>query len=243
MVGRLIRAKPDAVVGFATGATPRALYRILAAQVKAHALDARRCARRRPRRVRGAASRTIRDRSRRTCSSTWCARSTSTAARFTWLDGSAADDAELAARCAQHEWAIAAAGGIDLLILGIGRNGHIAFTEPGTPFETRTHVARLAESTRRANAEAFGDLDDVPTHSLTLGPATIAEARTILLVATGDEKADAVAAAFDGPVDQRSPASLLQRHPDVRVVLDPAAASSLSRRGRGLPPTSLENHA
>ncbi len=240
MVGRLIRAMPDAVVGFPTGATPRALYRVLAAQVKAHALDARQ--------VRGVAideyvgiepgdSRSFTsyldhhvvrplhlDRK-----------------RFIGLDGSPADEAELAARCAQHEWAIAAAEGFDLLILGIGRNGHIAFNEPGTAFDSRTRVAALADSTRSANAEEFGG-SDVPTHSLTLGLATIAEARTILLVATGDGKADAVAAAFDGPVDQRSPASLLQRHPDVRVVLDPAAASSLSRRGRGFRQI-LENHA
>jgi glucosamine-6-phosphate deaminase len=246
VVGRVIRAKPDAVVGFATGTTPRAIYATLASQVTTRALDARR--------VRGVAIdeylgiepgdprsftsylehhvvRPLRlDR-----------------ARFIRLDGSAADDAELAARCARHERAIAALGGIDLLILGIGRNGHIAFNEPGTAFDSRTRVAVLAPSTRRANAGVFGAVDDVPTHSLTLGLATIAEARTILLVATGDEKADAVAAAFDGPVDQRSPASLLQRHPDVRVVLDPAAASSLSRRGRGVRSTPgthvLENHA
>ena len=148
VVGRLIRAKPDAVVGFATGATPRALYRILAAQVKAHALDARR--------VRGVALdeyvglSPADPRSFTSYLEQHVVRPLHLdRRRFIWLDGSAADDAELAARCAQHEWAIAAAGGIDLLILGIGRNGHIAFTEPGTPFETRTHVARLAESTRQ----------------------------------------------------------------------------------------------
>jgi glucosamine-6-phosphate deaminase len=241
VVGRLIRAKPDAVVGFATGASPRALYGVLAAQVKSGALVARH--------LHGAAldeyvGLTPDDpRSFAAYLERHVVRPLRLdRARFSWLDGSPASDDELVARCDTHEDAIAAAGGLDLQILGIGRNGHLAFNEPGTPFESRTHIATLAESTRRANAEAFGALDDVPTRSLTLGLATIAEARTILLVATGDGKADAVAAAFDGPVDQRSPASLLQRHPDVRVVLDPAAASSLSRRGRGLRP-ALENHA
>ena len=161
--------------------------------------------------------------------------------RAVLLDGSPAAHEILERRADEHERAIRTAGGLDLLIVGIGRNGHLAFNEPGTPFDSRTRVAALAEETRAANAGAFAP-GPVPVSSITIGLATIAEARTILLVATGGDKADAVAAAFDGPVDPSCPGSLLQRHPDVRAVLDPTAASSLSRRGRGVP-TVLETHA
>ena len=244
IVGRMLHARPDAVVGFATGASPRALYGVLAAQVSSGAIDLRQ--------VHGIALdeyvglRPDDPRSFAAYLERHVVRPLRLdPARFFWLDGSPADENELAERCDNHERAIATAGGIDLQILGIGRNGHLAFNEPGTSFTSRTHIATLTESTRAANTEGFGDISAVPTRSLTSGLATIAEARTILLVATGDGKADAVAAAFDGPVDQGSPASLLQRHPDVRVVLDPAAASSLSRRGRGVRPdlAQQETHA
>jgi glucosamine-6-phosphate deaminase len=239
VVGRIVRARPRAVIGFATGATPRRMYAVLAAQARAGAIDFRR--------VRGIAldeylglepgdpqsfSAYLR---RHVIRPLHLDREL-----FTTIDGSPAPHHELEARCVRHEETIAAGGGIDLQIVGLGSNGHLGFNEPGTPFDSRTHVAALAESTRRDNAAAFRGRP-VPEAALTQGLATIAEARTILLVATGDAKADAVAAAFDGPIDPPCPASLLQRHPDVRVVLDPAAASSLSRRGRGVS-TVRENH-
>ncbi|MDF2047617.1 MULTISPECIES: glucosamine-6-phosphate deaminase [Microbacterium] len=125
-----------------------------------------------------------------------------------------------------YERAIAEAGGVDLQIVGIGRNGHIGFNEPGSDAETRTRVVALDESTRRANAEHFGgDLSLVPTHAMTQGVATILSARRIVLVASGRAKARALRAALTGPVSADNPASFLQRHPDVTVVADPDALS------------------
>ena len=125
---------------------------------------------------------------------------------------------------AAYERAIAEAGGVDVQIVGIGRNGHIGFNEPGSDAETRTRVVELDESTRRANAEHFdGDLAQVPTHALTQGVATILSARRIVLVAAGSAKAAALRSALTGPVTAANPASFLQRHPDVTVVADPDA--------------------
>lgn len=129
-----------------------------------------------------------------------------------------------AADAAAYERAIAEAGGVDLQIVGIGRNGHIGFNEPGSDAETRTRVVELDESTRRANAAHFdGDLSRVPTHAMTQGVATILSARRIVLVASGAAKAPALRAALVGPVTAANPASFLQRHPDVTVVADPDA--------------------
>ena len=125
---------------------------------------------------------------------------------------------------------IAELGGVDLQLLGIGRNGHLAFNEPGSPLDSRSRVVALSETTRRDNARSFGD-EPVPTHALTQGLGTILEARHLVLLATGGAKADAVAAALTGPVTPDCPASVVQRHPQVTVVLDRAAASVLERRG------------
>ena len=134
--------------------------------------------------------------------------------------GATAADAEA------YERAIAEAGGVDLQIVGIGRNGHIGFNEPGSDAETRTRVVALDEDTRRANAEHFGgDLTEVPTHAMTQGVATILSARRIVLVASGAAKSPALRAALTVPVTAANPASFLQRHPDVTVVADLDALS------------------
>jgi glucosamine-6-phosphate deaminase len=125
---------------------------------------------------------------------------------------------------------IAALGGVDLQLLGIGRNGHLAFNEPGSALDSRSRVVALSETTRRDNAHAFGR-DPVPTHAVTQGLGTILEARHLVLLATGEAKADAVAAALTGQVTPDCPASVIQRHRQVTVVLDRAAASALQRRG------------
>ena len=126
-----------------------------------------------------------------------------------------------------YEAAILAAGGIDLQILGIGSNGHIGFNEPGSPFSSRTRAVTLADRTRRDNARFFETLDAVPCHAVTQGLATIFEARHLLLIAHGPRKAQAIKRALQGPVTEDFPASLLQRHPRVTVVLDRAAAAVL----------------
>ncbi|MCG2801726.1 MAG: glucosamine-6-phosphate deaminase [Cellulomonas sp.] len=126
-----------------------------------------------------------------------------------------------------YERAIAQAGGIDVQLLGIGANGHLAFNEPGTPFTSRTHVTELTAGTRAANDRFFGHGERTPHRALTQGLGTIAAARSLELVAFGAGKAEALYGAIDGPVDPSCPASLIQRHPCARVTADDAAAALL----------------
>ena len=117
---------------------------------------------------------------------------------------------------------------VDIQVLGIGGNGHIGFNEPGTPFTEETHIVDLTEKTRSDNARFFeNDINKVPTQAITMGIATIMKAKKILLVASGANKADAVAAMVNGPVDPNCPASVLQNHNDVVVIVDEAAAAKL----------------
>jgi glucosamine-6-phosphate deaminase len=132
-------------------------------------------------------------------------------------------DAPDARREAARYEALIAAGGLDLAVLGIGRNGHIAFNEPGAWLEATTHVATLSEETRAGMPAGLETVQE----GLTMGVGTILRARKVLLGATGASKAEAVARAFGGRVDPRWPASLLQVHPDAEVLLDPGAASLL----------------
>jgi glucosamine-6-phosphate deaminase len=137
-----------------------------------------------------------------------------------------ADD--VPAACAAYEGAIADAGGVDLQVLGIGTDGHIGFNEPGSSLASRTRIKTLTRQTRRDNARFFDDdLDAVPTHCLTQGLATILAARHVVLVATGQQKAQAVHQLVEGPVTALWPASVLQHHPHVSVLVDEAAASRL----------------
>jgi glucosamine-6-phosphate deaminase len=129
----------------------------------------------------------------------------------------------------RYEALIAAAGGIDVQLLGIGSDGHLAFNEPGSSLASRTRIKTLTAQTREDNARFFGSLDEVPTHVLTQGIGTILQARHLLLIVTGESKAGAVAAAVEGPVSASCPASALQLHPHVTVLLDHAAASRLER--------------
>ncbi len=149
-------------------------------------------------------------------------------ARLHWPD--VRPDADVAAACAGYERTIAHAGGIDLQILGIGGNGHIGFNEPGSSLAGRTRLVRLTAATRRANEGNFSSPADMPEAAVTQGIGTILAARRILLLASGANKAAAVAAAVEGPVTAIVPASALQLHPDVTVFLDAAAAADLRRR-------------
>lgn len=138
---------------------------------------------------------------------------------------------EADAACYSYERAIKDAGGVDLAILGIGNNGHIGFNEPGTAFDSRTHLAKLSETTRRQNAEHFSG-SPVPTHALTMGLGTIMESKKIMLLASGAAKAEAVAKALEGKIDTAIPASILQWHQDITFIIDEAAASKLQRSYR-----------
>lgn len=140
------------------------------------------------------------------------------------------DPARLPGAGARYEADLVAAGGVDLQLLGIGTDGHLAFNEPGSSLGSTTRLKTLTDQTRRDNARFFDDLDEVPRHALTQGLATILRARHLVLLATGAAKAAAVAAAVEGPLTASCPASVLQLHPHATVLLDDAAASVLTRR-------------
>lgn len=146
-------------------------------------------------------------------------------ANIDMLDGRAAD---LQAECRRYEIAIADAGGIDLQIVGIGANGHIGFNEPAGGLCAHTHIAQLEQPSREANAQLFGgDWTSVPERALSMGMGTILGARNIVMMATGAEKADAVFGMVEGLITTQLPASLLQVHPRVTLMLDQKAAIRL----------------
>jgi glucosamine-6-phosphate deaminase len=146
------------------------------------------------------------------------------------LDWPHGDAPDLPAECRRFEAAIAAAGGVDLPLLGIGADGHLAFNEPGSSLSSRTRVKTLTARTREDNARFFASVDEVPHHVVTQGLGTILEARHLLMVATGEGKAAPVARALEGPVSAACPASVLQLHERATVLLDPAAAAGLEHR-------------
>lgn len=141
-------------------------------------------------------------------------------------DGNAED---LEQECIAYENKIRAAGGIDLMVLGVGNNGHIGFNEPGDHFPVATHVTKLDESTIQANARFFDSIDQVPRYAITMGIGSIMRCHRILLLASGKAKAQAIRGAIEGPVTPKLPASILQFHSDVTIMLDAEAASLLSR--------------
>jgi glucosamine-6-phosphate deaminase len=132
--------------------------------------------------------------------------------------------------CASYEQAIGAAGGIDLQLLGIGRNGHIGFNEPTSSLASRTRLKVLSRETLDDNAKSFGPGEEAPQCAITMGIGTILKARKILLLATGASKAVAVVKSIEGPVTSAVSASALQLHPDVTFLLDAPAASRLTQR-------------
>lgn len=218
----LLRRKPDAVLGLATGSTPLGLYARLAALYRAGELSFRR-----------ATSFNLDEYVGLPATHSQSYRYFMEHNLFSHVDlpaerthvpsGLDVSDAALAG----YDAAIEAAGGIDLQLLGLGGNGHIGFNEPGTPFGLGTHVVELTARTRQDNARFFASLDEVPTHAATMGVKTVMHARAILLLAFGSAKAEAVRAALTGPVTEDVPASVLQLHPDVTVICDEEAAKLL----------------
>ncbi|SFS81010.1 glucosamine-6-phosphate deaminase [Marininema halotolerans] len=146
---------------------------------------------------------------------------------FRWIDidrshthlpnGKAED---LTLECFRYEDLIHHMGGVDLQVLGLGRNGHIGFNEPGTSFHARTHVVELARSTRRANARYFAREDEVPSRAITMGIATILESREIVLLASGSGKSEAITRLLEGKIQHQFPATALLEHPKVTMIVD-----------------------
>ncbi len=122
-----------------------------------------------------------------------------------------------------------ARGGLDFQLLGIGTNGHIGFNEPGTPFDSLTHVIELSENTRQDNSRFFDNPADMPTHAITMGIQDILNAKEVVLVATGEHKADVMVELYRSPADPAMPASALKLHPNARIYLDQAAAAKLPK--------------
>ncbi|GAA1660121.1 glucosamine-6-phosphate deaminase [Mycolicibacterium murale] len=223
-VAALLDRKPDAVLGVATGSSPLPIYDELAARHAAGALSFKQ--------ARGftldeyvGLPADHAERYRNVIDTSFVSRVDFAAGAVQGPDGLAAD---IPAACAAYEAAIREAGGVDLQILGIGTDGHIAFNEPGSSLASRTRIKTLTRQTRVDNARFFGDdVDAVPTHCLTQGLGTILEARHLVLVATGRGKAEAVHHLVEGAVSAMWPATVLQHHPHVTVLLDDAAARRL----------------
>jgi glucosamine-6-phosphate deaminase len=223
-VDALVRARPDAVLGLATGSSPLKVYDELArrheqeglsfAQARAFMLDEYvGLPAEHPERYRNVIETEI------------ASRVDLAPGAVQGPDGNAED---LPAACAAYEAAISDAGGVDLQILGIGTDGHIAFNEPGSSLASRTRIKTLTAQTREDNARFFGDdVDRVPRHCLTQGLATIMSARHLVLLATGKGKAEAVHQLVEGPISALWPATIMQMHPHATVLVDDAAASRL----------------
>ena len=219
----LLGKKPDAVLGLATGSTPLALYAELArlcaegkvsfARAKSYNLDE----------YIGLDG--SHDQSYRYFMDHNLFQHIDIKPENTHVPSGFVKDDEEAAR---YDAEIDAAGGIDLQLLGIGNNGHIGFNEPLTPFTSVTHIVKLTDSTREANKRFFNSIDEVPTHAVTMGIHTVMKARSIMLLAFGEGKAEIIKKTVQGRPDTAVPASLLQLHEDVTLYLDEAAASKLS---------------
>jgi glucosamine-6-phosphate deaminase len=220
----LVRARPSAVLGLATGSTPMATYAELVArhragtgpsydQVRAYLLDEYvGLPPGHPQSYRATIAHELTD---------------DLGLPADRVHGP--DPTDVPSAGVAYEALLAEAGGVDLQVLGIGGDGHLAFNEPGSSLASVTRLKTLTEETRRANARFFDSLDDVPHHVLTQGLGTILRARHLLLIASGAGKAEAVAAAIEGPLTASCPASVLQLHPHATVLLDPEAAAQLER--------------
>ncbi|SHF89465.1 glucosamine-6-phosphate deaminase [Ornithinibacillus halophilus] len=137
------------------------------------------------------------------------------------------ETSDMNAECETFEKELKEKGPVDIQILGLGLNGHIGFNEPGTPFNSRTHVVELDESTRQANSRFFSSIDEVPKHAITMGIDTIMESKEIILLVSGENKAEAVKKLVQGEVTEEFPASILQKHSNVTIIADEAALSQI----------------
>ena len=221
IIARLLRDKPTAVLGLATGSTPLSLYRTLIAMnldwshVTTFNLDEY--------------IGLPRDHPQSYHSFMWgnLFKHINISQKNIYIpDGNALDIPKF---CREYEEQILASGGIDLQVLGIGTDGHIGFNEPSSSLASRTRIKTLTQQTCCDNARFFGSEESVPRHVITMGIGTIMEARENLLLAFGTNKARAVAEAVEGPITSLNPASILQMHPVVKVILDEPAAADLKR--------------
>ena len=219
---QLLNAKPDAILGYATGSTPLGLYAELIRLNKAGKFSYAKATSFNLDEYAGLDG--SHDQSYRYFMNHNLFDHVDIRKDHTFVPSGLDLSAETAAA---YDKAIEEAGGIDLQLLGIGNNGHIGFNEPGTPFGSITHLVELTESTRQANSRFFKSIDDVPTHAVTMGIRTVMNAKSVILMAIGKAKAPIMKETLQGPVTEQVPASVLQLHPDVEFYLDYDAASLL----------------
>ncbi|MFO7342186.1 glucosamine-6-phosphate deaminase [Caldibacillus debilis] len=219
-----IKEKPDLVLGLATGSTPIGLYQNLIAEYKNNNISFRRVVTFNLDEYVGLDGND--PNSYRYFMDHQLFNHIDIDKNNTFIPDGTAENIE--EECKNYEALIKKFGGIDLQILGIGRNGHIGFNEPGSPFNSRTQYIRLAESTRQANSRFFPSLDDVPTHAITMGIGTILEAKEILLLISGKGKQEAVRRLFTEEPNEDFPASAIKTHPKVFVFVDEDALASES---------------
>ncbi len=223
IIAKTVREKPHSVLGFATGKTPVELYGILSDMNRDGALDFQAVTTFNLDEYLGVAH----DHPASFRSFMWrnlFSRINIQADRVNLIDSLTPD---VPAYCRKYESAIRTAGGVDVQVLGIGKNGHLGFNEPSSSLASRTRIKSLTDQTRNSLAREFDGLDNVPRHVLTMGLGTIMESRMCLLMAFGKEKARAIVRAVEGPVTAMVPASILQIHQKAVFVLDREAAGEL----------------
>ena len=221
IISAQIIMKPDCVLGLATGSTPIGTYRQLVEWYKKGDLDFSKVTSVNLDEYKGLSG--DNDQSYRYFMNTNLFDHVNIDKEKTFVPNGLEEDSEKA--CADYNEIIRRVGGIDMQLLGIGGNGHIGFNEPGEAFERETHCIDLTESTIQANARFFASMDDVPKQAYTMGIKNIMSAKKILLVATGENKAEALYQSLYGKITPNMPASILQLHNDVTVVADEAALS------------------
>ena len=225
IIARQVRRKPASVLGLATGSTPIGVYAILAQMHQKEGLN-----------FSGVRTFNLDEyvglsgghpqSYRQFMEQHLFSKVNIAAGHIHFPDGLAAD---VPAHCMEYEAAIRGVGGIDLQLLGIGSDGHIGFNEPSSSLASRTRIKTLTPRTVKDNARYFGSADRVPRHVITMGVGTIMDARACVLLAAGDGKAEAVAGMAEGPITANLPASVLQMHPDCKLIVDEAAAVRLRR--------------
>lgn len=221
-----IRKKPNVVLGLATGGTPVKMYKELIRMCKEEGLDFSRVVTYNLDEYLGLSG--DHDQSYRYFMNDNLFNHININKANTHVLNGKAKDA--AAECKAYEDAIKKAGGIDIQLLGIGGNGHIAFNEPGSPKNSRTRIVDLTQKTIEDNARFFASANDVPKQALSMGNGTILEAREIVLIADKASKADAISKSIEDPVTEQVPASLLQAHKNTTFVVDKDAASKLKKK-------------